>query len=260
MRRSLFLHGWIESGGAGLTLSRHVRNPHSYPHSRFWRLSNPKDRYYPFDVHLGDSGSNRFTAGILGSMGGLGGNGRFSRIARLLGLAAGCLALANCASGNMSSRVDPNSIALTTSADAKHSHDRNVCNERGCSDRTKADGAASQHVTATNGDVAIVGGRPAGCPHNFCGCEASRYLFGEIRPELNLASNWIRKFPHTSPASGMAAARNHHVMVLISHVDGSDWLVHDGNSGAALTREHVRSISGYIVVDPRTRLTAVMAK
>jgi len=40
-------------------------------------------------------------------MGGFGGNGRFSRIAHLLGLGAGCLALANCANGNMSSRVDP---------------------------------------------------------------------------------------------------------------------------------------------------------
>ena len=39
-------------------------------------------------------------------MGGLGGNGRLSRIARLLGLGAGCLALANCSSG-LSGRVDP---------------------------------------------------------------------------------------------------------------------------------------------------------
>ncbi len=39
-------------------------------------------------------------------MGGFGGNGRLSRIARLLGLGAGCLALANCSSG-LSGRVDP---------------------------------------------------------------------------------------------------------------------------------------------------------
>jgi hypothetical protein len=97
---------------------------------------------------------------------------------------------------------------------------------------------------------AVVGGRPAGCPHAFCGCEASRYIFGRIIPSLNLAYNWIVKFPHTSPAPGMAAARNHHVMVLISHVEGSNWLVHDGNSGHHLTREHVRSIAGYTVVNP----------
>src|ERR1019366_8801583 len=41
-----------------------------------------------------------------GRMSGFGG----SRFLRLLGLGAGCLALANCANGNMSSRVDPNSI------------------------------------------------------------------------------------------------------------------------------------------------------
>ena len=40
---------------------------------------------------------------------------------------------------------------------------------------------------------------------------------------LNLASNWIRKFPRTSPASGMAAVRNHHVMILMSQVDGINW-------------------------------------
>lgn len=96
----------------------------------------------------------------------------------------------------------------------------------------------------------IVGGRPSGCPHAFCGCEASLYLFGRIIPSLNLASNWIRKFPRAMAAPGMAAARNHHVMVLISHVEGRDWLVHDGNSGNHLTREHVRSIAGYVIVDP----------
>lgn len=48
----------------------------------------------------------------------------------------------------------------------------------------------------------------------------------------------------------MAAVRSHHVMILMSHVDGKDWLVHDGNSGNHLTREHVRSIAGYVIVDP----------
>jgi hypothetical protein len=102
-----------------------------------------------------------------------------------------------------------------------------------------------------NRDVTIVGGRPAGCPHAYCGCEASRYVFGEIRPELNLASNWIRKFPRTTPAPGMVAARNHHVMVLVSHAGGDDWLVHDGNSGGGLTRNHVMSIRKYVIVDPK---------
>lgn len=105
-------------------------------------------------------------------------------------------------------------------------------------------------VTATYEAGSVTGGRPAGCPHAFCGCEASRYVFGEMRPNLYLAANWIRKFPRTSPAPGMAAARSGHVMVLISYAGGNEWLVHDGNSGRHLTREHVRSISGYTIVDP----------
>ena len=105
------------------------------------------------------------------------------------------------------------------------------------------------HVTYNYDNGNVLHGRPSGCPHRYCGCEASLYLFGKIIPELNLASNW-RRFPHTMPAPRMAAARSGHVMVLISHVSGSEWLVHDGNSGNGLTREHVRSIAGYTIVDP----------
>jgi hypothetical protein len=127
------------------------------------------------------------------------------------------------------------SIAITSIADAKHRHafDRHVRTSR---------------VIDANGNV--VGRRPNGCPASFCGCEASRYLFGKVRPELNLASNWMR-FPRAAPAPGMAAVRNHHVMVLMSHSGGNEWLVHDGNSGGGMTREHVRSINGYIIVDPQ---------
>ena len=109
------------------------------------------------------------------------------------------------------------------------------------------------HAEDANGN-GVIGSRPAGCPHQFCGCEASRYLFGRIIPALNLARNWIKQFPRTSPAPGMVAARAHHVFVLMSHASGLDWLVHDGNSGHGLTREHVRSIAGYVVVNPSVRL------
>jgi hypothetical protein len=95
----------------------------------------------------------------------------------------------------------------------------------------------------------IVGGRPAGCPHAFCGCEASLYKFGRIIPELNLASNW-RRFPRAAPAPGMAAVRSGHVMILQQQVDGNIWSAHDGNSGGHMTREHLVSISGYLIVDP----------
>lgn len=108
-------------------------------------------------------------------------------------------------------------------------------------------------VRDANGNRAVVvGGRPSGCPHAFCGCEASLYLFGEIRKRLNLAANWL-DFPRTHAAPGMAAVRKHHVMVLMRHIEGHHWLVHDGNSGGHKTREHVRSIAGYVVVDPRAR-------
>ena len=101
--------------------------------------------------------------------------------------------------------------------------------------------------TRTAGEV--IGGRPAGCPHAFCGCGASLHLFGRIIPSLNLAANWLR-FPRAIPAPRMAAARNHHVMVLESHVRGDIWMVHDSNSGRGLTRLHARSISGYTIVNP----------
>ena len=68
---------------------------------------------------------------------GFGGNGQLSRFSRLLGLGAGCLEVANCANGNMSNRVDPNSIAITTTADARYGHHRIIRN---------ADRAAIQYV------------------------------------------------------------------------------------------------------------------
>jgi hypothetical protein len=148
------------------------------------------------------------------------------------------------------------SIIVSVNADATPRHRQLrqqtliVCDLRGCSDRAGQANFVPAAIDA-NGNDSAIGRRPNGCPHAFCGCEASLYVFGEIRPELNLASNWARKFPRTSPAPGMVAVRNHHVMVLMSHVDGNDWLVHDGNSGGGLTREHVMSISEYIIVNPR---------
>ena len=164
------------------------------------------------------------------------------------------------------------STATAATADAKpkqgqHKPDRIesaviVCDDRGCFDRRSADRPSTARAKAplvvdANGNSVVVGRRPNGCPRAFCGCEASLYLFGEIRNDLNLAANWIRKFPRTVPAPGMVAARNGHVMVLLSHAGGNDWLVHDGNSGGGMTREHVVSISNYVIVDPRgSRLAA----
>lgn len=96
----------------------------------------------------------------------------------------------------------------------------------------------------------VVGGRPSGCPHSFCGCAASIRVFGHIVPGLNLAANWLR-FPRTSPAPGMVAARHGHVFVLEQHVGGDVWMAYDGNSGGRATRVHARSLRGYAVVNPR---------
>lgn len=100
------------------------------------------------------------------------------------------------------------------------------------------------------GSGEVFGGRPAGCPHRFCGCGASLYLFGRIIPELNLAANWLRKFPRAQPAPRMAAARSGHVMVLVAHRHDTIWLVYDANSGGGRIRLHERSIAGYGVVNP----------
>lgn len=179
--------------------------------------------------------------------------------------------------------------AAATSADARPKHRQAAqvtCDQRGCSDSPTAvaarkatqrpergapeasttEAAATAYTARAearratqvdaNGNSVIIGGRPAGCPHQFCGCEASLYVFGEIRKELNLAANWVRKFPRTQAAPGMVAARSGHVFVLMSHVEGNQWLVHDGNSGGGKTRRHVRSIAGYAIVNPHASRVA----
>jgi hypothetical protein len=102
----------------------------------------------------------------------------------------------------------------------------------------------------TGGRAQVVGARPAGCPRSFCGCGASIRVFGHIVPGLNLAANWLR-FPRTSPAPGMVAARRGHVFVLEQHVEGDTWMAYDANSGGRATRIHARSLRGYTVVNPR---------
>lgn len=179
--------------------------------------------------------------------------------------------------------------AAATSADARPNNRQSAqqaqvtCDQRGCSDSPTAVAARkASHSTSgarartpatneaytaraeqrrmsqvdANGNSVIVGGRPPGCPHRFCGCAASLYVFGEIRKELNLAANWVRKFPRAQAAPGMVAARPGHVFVLMSHVEGNKWMVHDGNSGGGKTRRHVRSIAGYTIVNPRATQVA----
>jgi hypothetical protein len=163
-------------------------------------------------------------------------------------------------------------LLIATPAEAKLTYDndgRTTQTSVGSNDRSRNTRAVrsnrevrrgvvrSHHRHDASAQVSVVGGRPAGCPARYCGCGLSIKLFGRVIPELNLAENWIRRFPRTSPASGMVAARRGHAMELREHVKGEFWLVYDPNSGRGLTRIHVRSISRFAVVNPyATRVAA----
>lgn len=120
--------------------------------------------------------------------------------------------------------------------------------------RARAEPMGRKHIAPSNGytmasEERVIGGRPAGCPHRYCGCSASLRVFGRIIAELNLAANW-RKFPSAAPAPGMAAWRYGHVFVIESVNGDGTVLAHDGNSGGGLTRMHTISLRGYRIVNP----------
>jgi|GEM_PF-613873 hypothetical protein len=97
----------------------------------------------------------------------------------------------------------------------------------------------------------IIGGRPSGCPHSYCGCGLRKYL-GLEDTRLNLASNWARLFPRESaPRAGLAAVRSGHVMYIEAAAGNGQWQVRDYNSGGGLSRVHVRDVRGYVFVNPR---------
>lgn len=138
-----------------------------------------------------------------------------------------------------------------------HSRPIITCNQQGCSDWATPTAQQSNKRASARpieaGSV-IVGGRPAGCPRRYCGCGVSLKVFGKIVPELNLAYNWKRKFPRTSPAPGMVAARSGHVFYIKEVIDHDTVIAYDPNSGNGLTRIHERSLRGYTVVNPHGSL------
>ena len=92
---------------------------------------------------------------------------------------------------------------------------------------------------------------PSGCPATaFCGCGAAVEIFGKPLRELWLAANWF-KFPHASPAPGMVAVRQHHVMVIKQVVGANRAVVYDANSGHHRTQVHEVSLAGYSIRNPR---------
>jgi hypothetical protein len=156
-----------------------------------------------------------------------------ARPSRIIGQASGCNVTMPCDFSYSQARQ----VAFNPYSQRTHRMER----------RARRDIIYSREVAETSGQA--VGGRPAGCPHSFCGCGASIRVFGRIVPELNLAANWLR-FPRAAPAPGMVAARRGHVFVLEQHVEGDTWMAYDANSGGHATRVHARSLRGYTIVNP----------
>lgn len=115
----------------------------------------------------------------------------------------------------------------------------------------RADARPRHHYysDASGNSAIIIGARPSGCPHAYCGCGLRQFL-GLRDVRLNLARNWARLFPRTSARPGAVAVRTHHVFMLVSHVAADTWVVRDYNSGHGLSRIHQRSVRGYTFVSP----------
>lgn len=92
---------------------------------------------------------------------------------------------------------------------------------------------------------------PEGCPRTqYCGCGVADRIFGAPIRFFWLAANWL-VFPRTEPAPGMVAVFGHHHVAVIERVVGDGIAeVFDPNSGGHLTRRHLRSIRGAVIVDP----------
>lgn len=105
-------------------------------------------------------------------------------------------------------------------------------------------------------DATVIGGRPAGCPHAYCGCGLARYL-GLSDKRLNRAWSWAQLFPRARPGPGMAVVWRHHVALIESMVGPREAVLRDYNSGRGLSRIHVRSIAGAIVVNPNAQVAGI---
>jgi hypothetical protein len=115
---------------------------------------------------------------------------------------------------------------------------------------------ATVRVNRVAEGTTIIGSRPAGCPHAYCGCGLRKYL-GLTDTRLNLASNWARLFRRESGRRvGLAAVRSGHVMYIEGRASEGQWIIRDYNSGGGLSRIHVRSVRGYVFVNPNARVAA----
>jgi hypothetical protein len=135
---------------------------------------------------------------------------------------------------------------------------RQVCGEavagRVAAERVAVVDAAGNRAVRAADDGTVIGSRPSGCPHSYCGCGLRIYL-GLADVRLNLASNWARLFPRESaPRAGLAAVRSGHVMYIEAAAGDGLWLIRDYNSGGGLSRVHVRDVRGYTFVNPHAQV------
>lgn len=152
-------------------------------------------------------------------------------------------------------------LVLNCPAHAFHRHHRHsaAASAGGCvatNDGRMNCFASAQVIDANGTPVAsadggtVIGSRPDGCPHAYCGCGLRKYL-GLADKRLNLASNWARLLPRAAgPAPGVAAVRSGHVMYIEAAAGNGQWLIRDYNSGGGLSRLHVRDVRGYVFVNP----------
>lgn len=142
-------------------------------------------------------------------------------------------------------QIAPNDSAVTVYCAADQTY-RTTCGQ--------AETRIQSHPRAVAGrsDALFIGGRPPGCPKAYCGCGLARYL-GINDARLNLAWNWTRLFPKANPGPGMAVVWRHHVALIEGMAGDGEALLRDYNSGGGLSRVHVRSIRGAVVVNPSYR-------
>ena len=115
-------------------------------------------------------------------------------------------------------------VALATPSEAKH----------------------RRHYQVSYDDGRIIGGRPAGCPHAYCGCGARLYLgLSDVR--LNLAWNWTRYYSGSTPV----AVWPHHIAIIEQMTGPHTAILRDFNSGGGLSRIHERSLAGARIVGPK---------
>ena len=93
----------------------------------------------------------------------------------------------------------------------------------------------------------VIGGRPSGCPHRYCGCASARYVGLVAKWNANLARNWLVYLPAAAPGPGMADATRGHVRIIIGSAGNGLWRFYDPNSGRGLTRIVVDAIRGRVV-------------